>query len=88
MLNLGREGFVYSWNEKNRPVPLFVMLTVVAAIIPEEGLAPSLYRTKIEREQFEMGKPIMNLEKVYYLCGEHPARYSKPPSIFYLTNKS
>ena len=29
------------------------MRTVVAAIIPEWGLAPSLYRVKIEREQLE-----------------------------------
>jgi len=58
-----REGFFYSWNEKNRPVPLFVMLTVVAAIIPEGGLAPSLYRAKIEHEQLEMDKPMMRIEK-------------------------
>ena len=32
---------------------LFVMLAIVSAIIPEWGLAPSLYRTKIEREQLE-----------------------------------
>jgi hypothetical protein len=36
-----------------------MMLTVVAAIIPEWGLAPSLYRTRIEREQLEMDKPMM-----------------------------
>jgi hypothetical protein len=29
------------------------MLTVVAAIIPEEELAPSLYRVKNEHEQLE-----------------------------------
>ena len=39
------------------------MRTVVAAIIPEGGLAPSLYRVKIEHEQLEMGKPMMEIEK-------------------------
>jgi len=38
---------------KKTPAPLFVMLTVVAAIIPEGGLAPSLYRVEIEHEQLE-----------------------------------
>ena len=47
-----REGFFCSWSEKySSPAPLFVMRTVVTAIIPEGGLAPSLYRAKIEREQ-------------------------------------
>ena len=32
---------------------LFMMLTVVSAIIPEWGLAPSLYRAKNEHEQLE-----------------------------------
>ncbi len=32
---------------------IILVRTVVAAIIPEGGLAPSLYRTKIEREQLE-----------------------------------
>ena len=36
---------------KKTPAP--IGLTVVAAIIPEGRLAPSLYRTKIEREQLE-----------------------------------
>jgi hypothetical protein len=39
------------------------MLTVVAAIILEEEPVPSLYRTKIEHEQLEMGKPMMRIEK-------------------------
>ena len=39
--------------KKSSPSPLFEMLTVVAAIIPEWGLAPSLYRAKIEHEQLE-----------------------------------
>jgi hypothetical protein len=37
------------------------MRTVVAAIILEEGLAPSLYRVKIEHEQLEMGKPMTRI---------------------------
>ena len=53
MLNHGREGFFHSWSEKKPPAPLFEMPMVVAAIIPEEGLAPSLYRVKIEHEQPE-----------------------------------
>ena len=39
--------------KKSSPSPLFVMRTVVAAIIPKGGLAPSLYRAKIEHEQLE-----------------------------------
>ena len=38
--------------ERKKP-PALLVLTVVAAIIPEGRLAPSLYRTKIEREQLE-----------------------------------
>jgi len=45
------------------PSPLYEMRTVVAAIIPEGGLATSLYRVKIEREQLGMGKPMMRIEK-------------------------
>ena len=36
---------------KKPPAP--IGLTVAAAIIPEGGLAPSLYRTKTEHEQLE-----------------------------------
>jgi hypothetical protein len=39
------------------------MPTVVAAIIPEEGPVPSPYRTKIEHEPLEMGKPTMRIGK-------------------------
>ena len=39
--------------KKSSPSPLFVMRTVAAAIIPEEGPVPSLYRTKTEHEQLE-----------------------------------
>ena len=53
MLIQGVRDFSFHGAKKNRPAPLFVMLTVVAAIIPEGGLAPSLYRAKIEREQHE-----------------------------------
>ena len=38
--------------ERKKP-PAPIGLTVVAAIIPEGRLAPSLYRAKIEREQLE-----------------------------------
>jgi hypothetical protein len=47
--------------ERKKP-PAPIGLTVVAAIIPEGGLAPSLYRVKIEREQLEMDKPMMKIE--------------------------
>jgi hypothetical protein len=50
MLSTGVRDFSIHEAEKKPPAPLFVMLTEVVAIIPEEGLAPSLYRTKIERE--------------------------------------
>ena len=49
--------------KKNRPAPLFVMRTVAAAIIPEGGLAPLLYRVEIEREQLETAKPMMRIGK-------------------------
>ena len=51
MLIMGVRDFSIHGAKKNRPAPLFVMRTVVAAIIPEEGPVPSLYRTKIELEQ-------------------------------------
>jgi hypothetical protein len=38
--------------ERKKP-PAPIGLTVVAAIIPEGRLAPSLYRVKIEHEQLE-----------------------------------
>ena len=53
MLIQGVRDFSIHGAKKNRPAPLFVMRTVVAAIIPEEGPVPSLYRTKIEHEQLE-----------------------------------
>jgi hypothetical protein len=49
--------------KKSSPAQLFVMRTVVAAIIPEKGPVPSLYMTKIEHEQLEMGKPMTKIGK-------------------------
>ncbi len=53
MLIQGVRDFSIHGAKKSSPAPLFMMLTVVAAIIPEGGLAPSLYRVEIEREQLE-----------------------------------
>jgi hypothetical protein len=53
MLIQGVRDFSIHGAKKSSPSPLFEMRTVAAAIIPEGGLAPSLYRTKIEREQLE-----------------------------------
>ena len=44
---------------KKPPAP--IGLTVVAAIIPEGGLAPSLYRTRIEHEQLEHLNTVNNI---------------------------
>ena len=44
MLIMGVRDFSVHGEKKSSPSPLFEMLTVVAAIIPEGGLAPSLYR--------------------------------------------
>ena len=51
MLIAGVRDFSIHGAKKSSPAP--IGLTVVAAIIPEGRLAPSLYRTKIEREQLE-----------------------------------
>ena len=51
MLIQGVRDFSIHGAKKSSPAP--IGLTVVAAIIPEGGLAPSLYRAKIEREQLE-----------------------------------
>ena len=63
LIIVGVRDFSIHGAKKEPPAPLFVMLTVAAAIIPEGGLATSLYRTKIEREQLEMGKPMTRIEK-------------------------
>jgi len=47
--------------ERKKP-PAPIGLTVVAAIIPEGGLAPSLNRAKIEHEQHEIDKPVIRIE--------------------------
>jgi len=46
---------------KKPPAPLFVVRTAVTAIIPEEGLAPSLYRVEIEHEQLEHLNTVNNI---------------------------
>ena len=63
MLIAGMRDFSIHEAGKKPPEPLFVMRTAAAAIIPEGGLVPSLYRTRIEREQLEMGKPMMRIGK-------------------------
>ena len=40
---------------------LFVMLAIVSVIIPEWGLAPSLYRVKNEHEQHEHLNTVNNI---------------------------
>ena len=50
MLIQGVRDFLFV--ERKKP-PAPIGLTVVAAIIPEGELAPSLYRAKIEHEQPE-----------------------------------
>ena len=46
--------------ERKKP-PAPIGLTVVVAIIPEGGLAPSLYRTKIEHEPLEHLNTVNNI---------------------------
>ena len=58
---MGVRDFSIHEAEKRLPAPLFVMRMVAAAIIPEEGLAPSLYGAKIEQEQLEMDKPMTKI---------------------------
>ena len=54
--------------KKNSPSPLFVMLTVVSAIIPEGGLAPLLYRVEIEHEQLEHFNTVNNIRGLVKNC--------------------
>ena len=58
---LGVRFFSIHGAKKSNPSPSFVMLTAVMAIIPEGGLAPSLYRAKIEREQLEHLNTVNNI---------------------------
>ena len=51
MLIQGVRDFSIHGAKKKPPAP--IGLTVAAAIIPEGGLAPSLYRVEIEHEQLE-----------------------------------
>ena len=63
MLITGVRDITIHEAKKSSPAQLFVMRMVAAAIIREGGLAPSLYRTKIEHEQLEMAKPMMRIGK-------------------------
>ena len=68
MLSTGVRDFSIHESEKSRPAPLFVMLTEVVAIIPEGGLAPSLYRVEIEHEQLEHLNTVNKIGDSQKLC--------------------